>query len=345
MYTTKKEIFAQGDALQKTYTYLADSEEKIRNLFQSNPTKKIVFIGCGSSYMLSKGAAFLFNLRSDRKAIALTGGEILIRPEEYVEIVDGALLVITSRSGETSEVLLALEKLDHLASFHALHIIASKNTSLGKRKGLTLELPWIFDESVCQTRTITNFYSILVYIFSIIHPSVSLRKCMDQVIAQQTEFIVKTSDLCSKIAGIPWSNVTVLADAELCGIAQEGALAFTEIAMLPGDYYRTLDYRHGPIVLANSNKLVIIVIQDEPGSYQTDLIKDIRKRGATVVAIGGNETLISEANYYITLTGHTDYVATGVPFIAICQLLAYYKAIEQGHNPDHPTGLDPYISL
>lgn len=36
----------------------------------------------------------------------------------------------------------------------------------------------------------------------------------------------------------------------MCGIAEEGALAFTEIAMLTGRYFHLLDYRHGPIVIS-----------------------------------------------------------------------------------------------
>jgi glucosamine 6-phosphate synthetase-like amidotransferase/phosphosugar isomerase protein len=39
------------------------------------------------------------------------------------------------------------------------------------------------------------------------------------------------------------------------------------------------------------------------------------------------------------------HIAKGLPFILICQLLSYHKAIYRGTNPDAPTGLDAWISL
>lgn len=50
---------------------------------------------------------------------------------------------------------------------------------------------------------------------------------------------------CHEIANLDWDNVVVLADGPICGIAEEGALAFTEISMLTGRYFHLLDYRHG----------------------------------------------------------------------------------------------------
>ena len=51
---TEREIFQQHEALRKTYAYLMEHEEEIKNFFNGCGCKKIVFMGCGSSYMLAK---------------------------------------------------------------------------------------------------------------------------------------------------------------------------------------------------------------------------------------------------------------------------------------------------
>lgn len=52
-----------------------------------------------------------------------------------------------------------------------------------------------------------------------------------------------------------------------------------------------------------------------------------------------------ESDYHVSLHAIVEPIAWGIPFINICQMLAFYKAIETDHNPDIPGGLNPYISL
>lgn len=115
--------------------------------------------------------------------------------------------------------------------------------------------------------------------------------------------------------------------------------------MLRGEYFRLLDYRHGPIVVADGKKLVIAAMGPWEESYQKQMVADIRKRGAAVAALGAQEENIWGADFYFPVRGIADYAAWGLPFIALCQMIAFYKAVERGHNPDMPDGLDPYISL
>ncbi|WP_419491363.1 SIS domain-containing protein [Anaerotruncus massiliensis (ex Liu et al. 2021)] len=345
MFTIEQEIFSQDRALGRTARYLQEYAGGIRAALREDRPEKLVFLGCGSSYMLAAGAAHLFSVRGGTQAVALAGGEVMLAPGRYAGLFEGALVLLLSRSGETSEVLLALERMKQRARFRTLGITMKAGSSLRGRTDLLLELPWAFDESVCQTRTVTNLYAALLELFTVYSGDESLRESLGRAVEGQGAWISGHSGDCRRIASVGWDNVTVLADGELCGIAKEGALAFTEVCMLRGEYFRLLDYRHGPIVVADGKKLVIAAMGPWEESYQKQMVADIRKRGAAVAALGAQEENIWGADFYFPVRGIADYAAWGLPFIALCQMIAFYKAVERGHNPDMPDGLDPYISL
>ena len=167
MFTIEQEIFSQDRALGRTARYLQEYAGGIRAALREDRPEKLVFLGCGSSYMLAAGAAHLFSVRGGTQAVALAGGEVMLAPGRYAGLFEGALVLPLSRSGETSEVLLALERMKQRARFRTLGITMKADSSLRGRTDLLLELPWAFDESVCQTRTVTNLYAALLELFTV----------------------------------------------------------------------------------------------------------------------------------------------------------------------------------
>lgn len=343
MYVIEQEIFAQPQALAQTRDYMLAHRDEILDFMKGS--KKVVLIGCGSSYMISVGAAAVFNARTDVKAVALAGGELMLAPDKYISSLRNSTVIVISRSGETSEVVYALRKLRALTTFRTLLLTAKSECTLKDMVELTLTLPWSFDESVCQTRTIVNFYAAVLWIYGFYVDDAGLLASIGRAVSGQQAHLEQNRAVCRSVGDIAWDNVTVLADSELCGVAQEGALAFTEICMLPGEHFRVLDYRHGPIVVAGKRKLVIAVLRPEEEEYQRKMVADIKKRGATVIALSAWKAPVADADVTIAIHGLDDFAAWGIPFIAICQMIAYYKALAVGHNPDEPDGLNPYISL
>ena len=47
----------------------------------------------------------------------------------------------------------------------------------------------------------------------------------------------------------------------------------------------------------------------------------------------------------VDIGGYTGWIASGISFIFVCQILAYEKAMALGQNPDKPKGLDAFITL
>ena len=91
--------------------------------------------------------------------------------------------------------------------------------------------------SVCQTRTVTNLYAASLLLAAKYAKDETLWKSVFAAAANNEAFQKKYRSVLEEIAVRGWENAVVLADGPVCGIAEEGALAFTEIAMLTGRYF------------------------------------------------------------------------------------------------------------
>ena len=340
-----KETMGQYEALKKTFAYMAGERERLVKAYEGSARGTIVFAGSGSSYEVSRSAAFSASLRLREKSIALAAGDILVNHANYTPLLKDALLVLVSRSGSTSEALLAAELVKKLGGT-VVSIICMRDSRLAELSDVVLELPWAFDESVCQTRTVTNLYTANLCLLAFLSGDDSLLEEISSVIERGEQYIETWSKPIQAAAAGSWDYAVILADGELEGIAQEGALAFKEICNTPSNYHHVLDVRHGPMVGIAENTFVVAALSPNDNVYQLDLIRDILGKGAKVVVytpekIAPIEGVALQVDSGLALGS----AASGIPFIFIPQMAALTHSAVLGNDPDKPNALDPWIKL
>jgi len=346
MNITYKEMKQQYIALRKTFEYMSDKRDEITAFFKENVHESLTYIGCGSSLCLCQSAEMTAKVRLGISSTALAAGDLMLNYKDYGGLLEKTMIVALSRSGSTSEVLKAVEKIKGYKNLSVVAITCVMDSPLKKLSNLTLELPWAFDESVCQTRTIVNLYITNLLIAAFLSDDAELEAAIDKAIEAGESYMAEYEDHIKLIAEGNWTNVVILADGEMQGIAAEGALAMTEIAKIPGSFYHLLDVRHGPMVLVNKDTLVIACLNDKGFEYQKALIKDIAARGAKIVTYSSMpiETM-DGVSLHATSNIAMDNAVSGIPFIFIPQALACYRALKDGINPDNPEGLAAWIRL
>ncbi|HHT73756.1 MAG TPA: SIS domain-containing protein [Firmicutes bacterium] len=343
MYLTEKEIFSQYHALRQTYDYLLANAQQVRTLYEGHKPRSLTFVGCGSGYCLCQAAETSTKLRLGLPANAVAGGDLLVNFAHYEQLLQGSMLIAPSRSGGTSEVVLAVKKAKAMG-VPVIGISAKEGSPLGELADLSLEIPWAFDESVCQTRTVTNLYAANLALIAILANDQRLLAEIDEAINGGPGFMEKYTGLAKEIAAADWEKVIVLADSELDGIAKEAAIAFSEIPQIAANYYHVLDVRHGPMVLVDEKTLAVVALSPEEYTLQRDLIRDLKGRGAKVVTISHTGADWG-SDWQVDVPRYANYGVAGIPFIFIPQAVGLYKALNKGLNPDLPAGLEPMIDL
>lgn len=345
MSITEQEIMGQYEALARTVEYFQERGKELWEFGKHTAGKRLIFIGCGSGYCLCRSAAVSAGLRLPAPAHALAAGDLLLNFADYEPWLHEALIIAPTRSGSTSEVVQAVARAKAEAGAQCLAITARQGSELGRIADLDFVLPWAFDHSVCQTRTVTNLYAANLLAISAISDDPGLAADVRTAAQTGPEFMAANLGPLKEIAASSgWDRIVVLADAELEGIAMEAALAFTEIARVPASYHHLLDVRHGPMVMIDGQILVLIAPDATERGLQRDLIRDLHDRGARVIAVGPEANRF-HADHAVLSPPLNNRAALGIPLIFVPQILACFKAYADGIDPDRPPGLEPWIKL
>jgi len=329
----------QFNAMQKTVSYLDEKLGKMPTGFT-----KVAVLGCGSSYSLAKSMATMTRMHTGISAVALAGGDLLIHAERYAASLEGCLLVAVSRSGSTSEILRAVEILKTLGCGFTLGVLTCVEDSPLSRIGdVVLEMPWAFDNSVCQTRTVSCLYFAYAYGLAVLNKDEALLSGLRAFPSDGHAFAQRVENLTKDIAALPWTHSVVLGDAEIGGICEEGALAFKEICQLPSNYYHVLDARHGPMVLFGEETLILAALSGS--DYELRFIEDMVKKGSAVVTFTDDDPVAIDGVRAIAYGKALHPIVRGLPFVLLCQLVTYYKSFHSEADPDAPKGLDAWIKL
>jgi len=346
MNQTYREMKEQYAALKQTEAYFHQQADVIRAKVRAFNPAALVFIGCGSGFCLCQSAELSARLSLKIPAYAIPAGDLMLRAEYYAPMFANSLIVAPTRSGSTSELILAINAVRKISYVEVIAIACVEDSAIAKIADLTLCLPWAYDCSVCQTRCVTNLYAASLMLTRLLAGDDSLDTQINQVIKRGPAFLENIEPRLNEIAAMDWDNVRILADGEMSGIASEGVMAFCEIAQIAGSHYHLLDIRHGPMVLVNEKTLVIAALSDDHGEQQVKVIRELVERGAIVVTYRdqAGETIpgvAAEIESGLSL----DNPVQGIPFINLSQILALAKARHLGINPDSPAGIVAWVNL
>lgn len=345
MHLTYTEIKDQYKALKKTMNHVDECMGSLRALVDRAKPRSLVFFGCGSSYSIAQSLALAAQVNLKLPATAIAAGDFMLHASAYAGFLDNTMAVVLSRSGSTSEALAAVERLKSSVSAHVIGICCAEDSKLSALCDGMLEMPWCYDRSVCQTRSVACLYMAGMLLVARLSGNDVMASGLERAVEGGPAFMKWYEEELKFISSKAWTSVVVLADAELNGLGGEAALAFQEICQRPGVCHHVLDVRHGPMVLIGRGTLVIAALSD--GShFEHALVADIAQKGAELV-IYSDVPLdgLPDKAVNISFGRSLPHAARGLPFILIAQLIAYWRAVADGVDPDHPQGLDPWIRL
>lgn len=335
---THNEIINQADQLQITYDLLSKME------FNKNEVDQVLFTGCGTSFYLAASAAKIYQSVTGQFASAVPASELFLHASTLIIPGKKYLIVGISRSGTTSEIILALEHLKNNENLHTLALTCNSDTPMAKAADQVIALDHISEKSVVMTQSFTNMlYALQLYSAKQANSEKDLKE-LAQVPAIVKAALTDENATKSLADDITKTRIIFLGSGSYNGLAKEATLKLKEMTQTECESYSSLEFRHGPISIVDESTAVILLAQHETAAYDEDLVKDIQRLGGHVLAIGpvGNGF---QANETIVLTADISDRNRHAVYMPALQLLAYHRAIRLGFNPDKPRNLTQVVKL
>lgn len=222
--------------------------------------QRVAFVGCGTSWFMSMVCA------ARREELGL-GESDAFTASEFAYGRDYDAIVVISRSGTTTEVL---DLLNRLAGKNTLAITAVASAPMAGLAAQSIILDFADEESVLQTRYATAVLALMRTHFGEDLSGV-VTECEQMLERELPKDMVNAEQI--SFLGSGWT----------VGFAQEAALKTRESAQFWAEAYPAMDYRHGPISIAQPGRGVWIF-----GEPPAGLVDDITATGAAVETSSGD---------------------------------------------------------
>ncbi|OYN88478.1 SIS domain-containing protein [Parenemella sanctibonifatiensis] len=258
--------------------------------------ERVAYIGCGTSWFMAQAISVLRESLGKGEGDAFTASEF-----PYNRSYDRVVAI--TRSGTTSEVIEVLTKLQ--GKTRTTVILGTQDTPAHGVADHVVDLSFADEQSVVQTRFATTGLAVqragigqdLAPVIAEAEAALQQPLTDAMAAAEQVSFL-----------GVNWS----------VGLANEAALKFREASSAWAESYPAMDYRHGPISIAEPGRLVWMF-----GTPPSGLQADVEATGATFIS------------------SDRDPLAE----LVVAQRLAVARAMRLGLNPDQPRNLTRSIIL
>ena len=260
------------------------------------PGERVAFVGCGTSWFVSQVAA------AWRESAGLGESDAFTATEFPAARTYDRVVTIT-RSGTTSEVLDLLGSLK--GKVPTVSLTADLDTPVVEAADQIVDLSFADEKSVVQTRFATTAMILFRQAFGLV-PDGLLEACRQ----------VGTVELPPAHVGA--EQVSFLGAGWTVGVAHEAALKYRETSSSWAESYSAMEYRHGPISIAEPGRLVWMF-----GEAPSGLADQVAATGAEFV----------------------DHDLDPMVDLVLAQRVAVARALSLGLDPDQPRHLTRSIIL
>ncbi|MDI6846620.1 MAG: glutamine--fructose-6-phosphate transaminase (isomerizing) [Candidatus Bathyarchaeia archaeon] len=349
-----KEIHEQPACLRNTLRL----QEHYLDLMASflDRAREVFLVACGTSYHACLAASYMFSKLAFLATYPIIASEFAEQYGKSVNI-DSTILAV-SQSGETADTLASVNRARERAAtvLGLTNAIGSTLTRIsrvyiGQQSGPEI--------GVAATKTFTSQMSVLAQM------ALRLAKKRGKVSQDEMDFLAekleKLPDTVETIIQTQEEKVKQIAkkykDAKTffflgrgvsTATAYEGRLKLMEIAYVPAIAFPAGESKHGPISLIEPGfPVVFICPKDETRKTLISNMMEMKARGASIIAVieEGDEEVKKLADDCIEVPKGIPEVLSPIPFVVPLQLLAYYMAVERGHNPDTPRNLAKSVTV
>ncbi len=287
-----KEIYEQPQAFYNTI-HAVNSDTMP---WSSHRPSSITIVACGSSYHAGLIFKYLLEESCGIPARLEFASEFKYFPPPVEELVIGI-----SQSGETADTLTALKQ----AKSHNCRTLAITNvlgSTVSRITDSTLFMRAGPEISVAATKSFVAQLAVLMQIIN----SLCDKKYEETLLhAHQSIEEALLIDLAEAVASCKNArSIFYVGRGPFYAVSLEGALKMKEISYIHAEGYAAGELKHGPFALLSPETLVIaLCVPGETYGVMISNIKEIKARGAPVIAIGceGDAELPDIADIFIAI--------------------------------------------
>jgi glucosamine--fructose-6-phosphate aminotransferase (isomerizing) len=331
-YHTYNEIKSQTEAWAQAIALVRET-----TLPEAGNYEQVIFTGCGSTYYLSLAASALYQELTNRAARAVPGGELLLNSQTVLS-GQRTLLVAVSRSGTTTETVRAVEKFRREKHGDVL-VISNYEEVLSRLADVNIVIDKGQEESVAQTRSFASMFVAATAVSARMAGRSDLFDAMVDLPRLGNRLLEKYEAHARELGtNLEFDRFYFLGSGSRYGLACEVNLKMKEMTLTHSEPFHFLEFRHGPMSMVNEKAVVVGMLSDANRLHEAKVLSEMKTLGGTVLSLGEQDADVSFGS------GMPENIR-GVLYLPVLQLMAFYRSVAKGMNPDRPNHLTAVVKL
>jgi glucosamine--fructose-6-phosphate aminotransferase (isomerizing) len=264
-------------------------------------------------------------------------GELVLNPGTVLT-KHKTLLVAVSRSGTTSETLRAVKNFRARKQGNVA-VISNYDEALSRLADMNFVISKGQEESVAQTRSFASMYVTACVLCARMAARNDLLEAMRKL-PEIGNSVISNYELLAREIGenLKFDRFYFLGSGIHYGLACEVNLKMKEMTLTHSEPFHFLEFRHGPMSMVNQQAAVVGMLSDTNHSHEAKVLTEMKALGGTVLALG-------EKDADVSFESGVPESVRGVLYLPVLQLLAFYRSLAKGLNPDRPNHLTAVVQL
>lgn len=335
-----KEIMDQKDSIARAVNQDEDQIARIADAIAS--AEGTFLVACGTGHKACAAAEYFFSVIGKHHINVASAGEFKLYHHFLKET---SLLIVLSQSGETADVLEAMEVAASKGA-KVLSIVNVQGSTIDRLSDDTLLINAGPEKAVASTKAMTGQMAILLLIAYALRNRLAEGKKLlletasminDMLNPRYVQFV---EGIAQEIA--EHDDLFIIGKGWHFPMALESAIKIQEVSYIHAEGFAGGELKHGPLALIEEGTPCIVLGGND--EVQGDIINnalEIKARGGLMIGIAPENNPAYDHWIRVPDAGSAQAIVNIIPV----QILAYFLAVTRGKDPDQPRNLAKSVTV
>ena len=335
-----KEIMEQKDTLMRAINQKDENIERIAKEIQN--AFGTFFVGCGTAAKVCLEGEYLFSKIAKKHVNSVVASEF---PNFEHFLTQKTLLIAISQSGETADVLDALETAKAKGS-KIVSLVNVPGSSITRLSDFSFLINAGPEKAVASTKATTSQLALVTLLaYASAGRLKEGKRLLIEVAGKVNDMVnpryegrIKT--LAEKI--FTSENIFIIGRGLNYPIALEAAIKIMEVSQIHAQGFAGGELKHGPLALiSKGTPCIVLAPADEVMQEVLSNAMEIKSRGGYIIGVSPQNNEIFDEWIKTPDAGDASPIVNIIPI----QILAYHLGILRGCNPDYCRNLAKSVTV
>ncbi len=335
-----KEIMEQKDTIMRA---INQNEEAIRKTAEEiGKAYGTFFTGCGTAGKVCLAGEYIFSKVANKHVNFIVSSEF---PNYQHFLTDKTLLVTISQSGETADVMEAVETAKRMG-VRVISLVNVMGSSLHRNSDYAFMINAGPEKAVASTKATTAQLALVTLLaYAVAGRLHEGKRLLIETASKVNDMLnpryeARIAKLARKLRNS--RNVYIIGRSLNYPMALESAIKIMEVSYIHAQGFAGGELKHGPLALIEEGApCIVLVANDETRDDIISNAMEIKARGGYIIGISPENHEVFDYWLRVPDVGNASPIVNIIPV----QILAYHLGVMRGCDPDYCRNLAKSVTV